>query len=118
MTEIVVTVITLAALLGASMLFNRYIDRRPVTKRADAETALWVVAGTLYTLAGAAVLFAVWAPYLPRDWRLGLIAMGVMLAAFAASGAPMVLGDMRRSQDWRRTNEELDKASYWNGGGK
>ena len=49
-------------------------------ERKDGYTALLVVAGVLITLGGIALI----------DWRAAALA----LAAFAASGTPMVLGDI------------------------
>jgi drug/metabolite transporter (DMT)-like permease len=110
LTPTVTTIATLAALLAASWQFNRYIDARPLRRRADGETALWVVFGCAYTVTGAAILIGAWAPWLPHDWRLGLAAFAILLTAFAAGGLPMALGDHRRTAADRRTSEALARA--------
>lgn len=107
---LLITLIVLAALSVASWRFNRHVDSRPIAARADGETALWVIFGCVYVVAGASVLIGVWAAWLPHDWRLGVAAGAITLAAFAAGGLPMALGDHRRSAHDRRTEEALDRA--------
>ena len=102
--------ISLAALLAASWRFNRYVDSRPISARADGETALWVIFGCAYVTVGAAVMIGAWANWLPHDWLLGPAVGAIMFIAFAAGGLPMALGDHRRSAADRRTGEALDRA--------
>jgi hypothetical protein len=92
-TQIGVSILILVALSAISVMFDRYVGRRPVTRRADGETALWVVIGCTYAMVGAAVLLALWGPWLGGDWRLGLWALLAMFVAFGAAGAPMFFGD-------------------------
>ena len=55
-TTILTTSVILSTLVGASIAFNRYIERRPPHRRADGETALWVAVGSAYTVVGAVLL--------------------------------------------------------------
>jgi drug/metabolite transporter (DMT)-like permease len=108
---VLITLAVLAALFTASWRFNRHVDSRPIAARADGETALWVIAGCAYVTAGASILVAVWSPWLPHDWRLGLAVGAITFIAFAAGGLPMALGDHKRSAADRRTDEALDRAA-------
>lgn len=54
-----------------------------LSERKDGYTALFVVGGVLVTLTGLALI----------DWRCALLAVTL----FAASGLPMVIGDMYRA---------------------
>jgi len=63
------------------IIFNSLIDH--MGDRLHGYTAFAVVAGVLITLGGLALI----------DWRAAAIA----LACFAASGTPMVLGDIART---------------------
>ena len=38
-----------------------------------------------------------------------------MFVAYAAAGAPMFWGDLRRTQAWRETNAHLERAERANG---
>lgn len=109
-TPLLITIAVAAILMAGSWRFNRYVDGRPLSARADGETALWVVFGCSYVVVGAAVLIGAWAPWLPHDWRLGLAAGAIIFAAFFAGGMPMALGDHKRSASDRRTSEALDRA--------
>ena len=112
---IIYSSVILIALVGGSVAFNRYIDRRPAKHRADGETALWVAIGSAYTLAGAVALITVWAHQLGHPWTVGVFVLAALSAAYLAAGLPMFLGDMRRTQAWRQTNEYLDRAERTNG---
>jgi hypothetical protein len=114
-TQIGVSILILVALSAISVMFDRYVGRRPVTRRADGETALWVIVGCTYAMVGVAMLLALWGPWLGSDWRLGLWALLAMFVAFGAAGAPMFFGDLRRSQGWRETNQHLERAERANG---
>lgn len=111
------SVIFLALVVG-SVFFNRYIDRRPATRRADGETALWVAAGCTYALIGAGALAAIWSNHFDLPWEPIAVAIAATLAAFVAAGLPMALGDARRSQVWRETNEYLARAERANDSGR
>ena len=106
-TAIASSLLILATLVFASVVLNRYIERRPLARRVDGETALWVAIGCAYTVFAAAVLLALWAPWLGVSWHLGFWALLCMLAAFTAAGIPMFVGELRRTQAWRETNEHL-----------
>lgn len=108
--HVLISIAILGAVLATSWRFNRYVDGRPMTARADGETALWVIFGCTYVVLAASVLVGVWAPWLPSDWRLGLVVGGINFAAFVAGGIPMALGDHQRSATDRRTNEALERA--------
>jgi hypothetical protein len=116
MWDVVVTAGVLGALAGASMWFNGRIDGTPHHGRPDGLTAVWVVMGTAYTLAGAGVLVGVWWPVLVHVGEAGGVwaaALGVTVvtgAAFGASGAPMVWGDMRRAHGLRTVQEAIAAA--------
>jgi chromate transport protein ChrA len=81
----------LAALFMASRRFNCWIDNRSVF--TPGATALQVVAGTGYTLAGVAAILAIW-----RGIRSAGVFVLAALAGFAASGIPMLTGDIRRDE--------------------
>lgn len=116
--QILLSMLILVALSATSVLFDRYVSRRPVTRRADGETALWVAIGCAYTSLGAAGLLAIWAPWLSDSWHLGAWALLAMFVAYSAAGAPMFLGDLRRTQAWRETNAHLERAERANGARK
>lgn len=111
-----VTAGTLGALAGASVWFNRRIDGTPQHGRPDGVTAVWVVVGVAYTLAGAGVLMGMWWPLLAHvgeaagAWAAALGVTTVTGAAFGASGAPMVWGDMRRAWGLRTVGEAIAAA--------
>lgn len=110
-----VTVGTLGALAGASVWFNGRIDGTPAMRRPDGLTAVWVVIGVTYTLAGAGVLVGVWWPVLVHvaqvgAWAAALGVTTITAAAFAASGAPMVWGDMRRAYGLRTVGAAIAAA--------
>ena len=115
-TVVVLSCLSLVVLAMISTLFNRYVEQRPLIRRADGETALWVVAGCTYAVAGAAALLGVWGQWLKSDWRLGFWALLAMSMSFGAAGAPMFFGDLRRTQAWRETNQYLERAERANGG--
>lgn len=114
-TQIVLSILILTALSGVSVAFDRYVSRRPATRRADGETALWVAVGCAYTSLGAAILLALWAPWIGGSWHLGAWALLAMFVAYAAAGTPMFWGDLRRTQSWRETNAHLERAERANG---
>jgi hypothetical protein len=72
--------VTLIALFLAGVLYNLLVSW--LGPRKTGYTSLLVVGGVLFTLAGVAFIC----------WQSAAIA----LLAFAASGAPMVLGDIYR----------------------
>lgn len=115
MTEILLSLLTLTAVTITSIAFDGYISHRPITRRADGETALWVAIGCAYTSIGAAILLAIWAPWISGTWRLGAWALLAMFISFACAGAPMFYGDLRRTQSWRETNAHLERAERANG---
>ena len=84
------TILVLMGLAAASAGYNALIDRYLRRSRLLGATALQVAAGTGYTLAVAA-----WLVDGNRYWRT----LGLLLAAFAAAGAPMVLGDVARDYE-------------------
>ena len=114
-----------AALFAGSEYFNRRIDTKPAHLRPDGATAGWVVIGVGYTQLGAAislwllypdimVLMDLWGP-------AGLIfsVLMVHMAAYIASGVPMIKGDQHRGYIQRSTATALDSAElYINGNGK
>jgi hypothetical protein len=77
--QMIVTV--LFALLMFGLAYNGLVSW--LGERKDGYTALLVVGGVLVTLAGVALI----------DWQAAVIT----LAAFAASGIPMILGDIART---------------------
>lgn len=81
----------LAALAAISVAFNRWIDGREV--ESPGETSVQVVVGTGYTLLAVALLVWLW-----RGWRESLRLVVCAGACFAAAGAPMVAGDVRRDR--------------------
>lgn len=108
--QAIVSAVVLAAVALAGWRFNRYVDARPTTGRADGETSLWVIFGCAYLVLAGSLLTGVWAPWLPTDWRLGVASGVIFFSVFAAGGLPMALGDHRRSASGRRTNEALEQA--------
>lgn len=78
------------ALALFSTVYNMHMDRR----RERVYTAIYVVGGVLATLGGMAVI----------SWKAAVLG----LAAFAASGLPMVIGDMRRGVR-EQARQEQDK---------
>lgn len=87
--KVVATGAVLVALVTASRRYNRWIDRR--IYHMPGATALQVVAGTSYTLAGVVAILAIWQGI--RNAGLFVLAA---LAGFIASGYPMIVGDIRR----------------------
>lgn len=79
----------LAALASGSVGFNRWIDQHEETE--PGATALRVVAGTGYTLAGIVAIVAVW-----RGVQDALRCAAILLATFTATGLPMIVGDVNR----------------------
>jgi hypothetical protein len=77
--KLIVTV--LLGLVAFGFSYNGLVDY--LGERKDGYTAFMVVAGVLITLGGVAMI----------DWQAAAIA----LACFAASGTPMVLGDIART---------------------
>ena len=116
-TTLFLTAAILGALAAGSIRFNRYIESRPIRRRADGETALWVVIGCAYTVAGAVGIVFVWANQLGIPWSFGGVVFAAIIAAFIAAGLPMFWGDMHRTQAWRETNEYLERAERVNGNG-
>lgn len=117
-TSLAYSSVILLALVAGSVLFNRYIDRRPSTRRADGETSLWVAAGCTYTLAGAGALAAIWSHHLGLAWEPIAIVIAATFAAFVAAGLPMAMGDARRTQAWREINQYLERAERANDTGR
>lgn len=70
----------LFGLLMYGVVYNELVQR--LGKRKEGYTSLLVVAGVLVTLAGVSLI----------SWQSALLT----LCAFAASGLPMVIGDIRR----------------------
>lgn len=83
------TLITLAAL---SLAYNASLERWP---RFAGVTAIQTAVGVAYTL-----LAATWLLDRRRPWR----PLAVLLAVFAAAGAPMLAGDMRRDLSAHKLN--------------
>ncbi len=79
----------LTALFAASRQYNTLID--DVTNVTPGATALQVVGGTAYTLTGITVIVAIW-----QGVRSAAVFAAVAVAGFAASGYPMLVGDIRR----------------------
>ncbi len=79
----------LAGLFAASRRYNRFIDS--VVNITPGATALQVVGGTAYTLAGIAVIMAIW-----QGLRSAAVFVAVAVTGFTASGYPMLVGDIRR----------------------
>lgn len=92
----ITTITTLAGLAAASSAYNRLIDRTLIHSRIPGSTALQVVAGVAYTLAGALLLVASW-----TGRRNALRTALAVTAAFTAAGAPMLLGDIARDYERR-----------------
>lgn len=84
---------TLLAIIAALIIFGIFFDR--IVGRIEDDdpdhgyTAIWVVIGVLVTVAASAFLVGWWNALL-------------VLLAFAASGAPMILGSIRRHLRNRR----------------
>lgn len=101
--QVILILCVAVALLGISWLFNNYIDAQTETDPLGSNSAVYTVLGTAYTLLGAlgvlAILFG---------WLTALFVVGVVLVCFAASGTPMIFGDMRRGSKRRRA--ELQRA--------
>jgi uncharacterized membrane protein len=87
-------VIVLMTLLGFGAVYNQLVAWLENQEGEEGYTAFLVVGGTLVTLAGAAVL-------------VGLEAALVVLACFAASGTPMVLGSAWRYIQERQKDRDL-----------
>lgn len=68
------------------ILFNFVIGWAKPKGFLEPYMALWVAAGTLVTILGISIIDKL------VDWNAGLVA----LAAFAASGTPMIIGDAVR----------------------
>lgn len=85
------TAAVLAGLFVTSRQYNRWIDRR--IYHTPGATALQVVGGTAYTLAGIAVIMAVW-----QGLRSAAAFVVVAIAGFAAAGYPMLIGDINRDE--------------------
>lgn len=119
--SIAYTTLIAAGLATASILLNRHIDGRPAAERSDGQTARWVIGGVLYTCIGAALMQWAWLPHLPTDWRIVPATFALLMAAFAASGLPMYLGDINRSWSHRRRaadRQALDDAKRTLDGGQ
>lgn len=91
------------ALIAGSVWFNRHIDTTPQEDRPDGLTALWVGLGVSYT--AVAVLLLAYAFYdaivvFIEQWEAGGLVLGLGIIGFTAllaSGAPMLIGDIKRS---------------------
>lgn len=100
-------------LVGVSVWFNGRIDGVPVQGRPDGVTALWVMVGVGYTLAGSTVLVWLGWPVVALLAELfgglggSLAVLVVLVSAFVASGLPMLWGDMRRSHGVRTVSEAI-----------
>jgi hypothetical protein len=90
-------ILTLGLLFGFGIGFNAIIERMG----QDAEGFVWleVTIGVLVTLMGVGVLDAL------INWNAAFIA----LLAFAASGSPMIVGDVNRYVKARRRLKELQR---------
>ena len=96
----------LVGLSWVSHHYNRWIDKRhQLGELPDGETEMHVAGGVAYTLAGAGILTGIWAKRLPADWRLGVVATGICLFAFVASGWPMLWGGVNRSASLRKISD-------------
>ena len=84
--RLIVTVLFGLFMFGLS--FNALINY--LGERKDGYVAMLVVGGVLITLGGIALI----------DWRAAVLA----LIGFAASGTPMVLGDIARTVERRERN--------------
>ncbi len=112
-TAVTGAVMVYGGLVGVSVWFNGRIDGVPVQGRPDGVTALWVMVGVGYTLAGSTVL--VWLGWPVVALLAGLFGglggslavLVVLVSAFVASGLPMLWGDMRRSHGVRTVSEAI-----------
>lgn len=87
----------LGGLAVMSWWFNQWVDAQAETDPLGGYAAVQVVLGVSYTLAGAGVVLAAL-----LDVKVAIEAVGIMAVCFAASGLPMMVGDMRRSARRRR----------------
>lgn len=104
------TVLIWGVVFGISWAFNRAIDAMPAGDRPDGLTAYWVVIGCSYALAAAAMVMALWQPFLPAGPLLfGLVTFGLCWVTFGVAGVPMLAGDIRRAHSARRrrVNEQV-----------
>jgi hypothetical protein len=103
-------------LAATSVAFNRHVDQQPPAQRPDGLTAVWVAVGVLYTLLGGTLVVALAMPPLldlgasHGGWAVAAAVLGVYLAAFVASGAPMLWGDLHRSHRERTLGAVLAAA--------
>jgi len=95
-----------AILFGASLLYDRGVIRRGERQGwLEPYTALTVVAGVLYTLAGV--------------WTVDRKAAVLAFWMFVASGTPMIAGDLERYLERVRNGERVLinlEARYGTGG--
>ncbi len=107
-------VVVYGALAATSVAFNRYVDRTPLAQRPDGLTAVWVAVGVLYSLVGGTLVVALAMPWLLSTGHgvgwLAVTLLGIYLAAFVASGAPMLWGDLQRSYRARTVTAMLAAA--------
>lgn len=83
----------LAALVFFGIAYNGWIAQ--MGRRKDGYAGLLVAAGVIVTLLGVALI----------DWR----AAALCLAAFVASGTPMLIGDILRSIQEREEAARFDR---------
>jgi len=95
MTNAQVTILIgiMVGLVGFGILYDRLVNKLEKSGRDRGLTAFLVVGGTVITLAATIPL-------------IGLMAALLVLACFAASGLPMVLGAWERYTTARKQDEE------------
>ena len=91
--------LTLTALLLFGIAYNAAVAWLEKSGRSRGSTALLVVAGVLATLVGMGLIDRM------VDWN----AFFIGLAAFTASGTPMILGSLWRSAQERQDDERAAK---------
>lgn len=82
-------IVILFALVVFGIVFDRYVGRIEDEDPDHGYTAIWVVFGVLITLAAMSTV-------------IGWFFVILVLAGFVASGAPMILGSIRRHLRNRR----------------
>ncbi len=90
-------VMTLVGLTAVSWWFNQWVDAQAESDPLGGYAAVQVVLGVSYTLTGALAALAAL-----LGVEAAVQAIGVVVVCFAASGLPMLVGDMRRGARRRR----------------
>ena len=90
-----ILIAVMAALLAFGILYNAVITWAERKRMLEGYTAYAVALGVLVTLAGVAVV----------DWRAAVLS----LAAFTASGLPMLAGSTWRYIDARHKEREYER---------